>query len=440
MIESLKSFITKNQLLEEGQRLLLACSGGVDSMVLAELLCKLNIALGIAHVHHGLRPLESDLEHTFVKAYCLHRSIPFHSTKLDPVQLESMGSNMQDTARVQRYAFFNDVCAEHGYDRIATAHHLDDNIETLVHRFLRGTGIKGLTGIPYKRGNIIRPLMFARKAEILAYAQKNKIEYKEDSSNEHLKYDRNYLRNFLLPELEKRYAQVDKRLLGNIEKFKEAYDALDLFVEEKKNSLLKAEGDSYYLMKQQLSPYLDNAYFIYRLLKDFGFSRTQATDICNAFDKTSKKFLSKGFSLTIERDRIVIKKNEEINQFEKISIPSFPFTCTLDQNTSLLFSEKAAKDVAFANFQAVFDKSKLSGALSIARWVEGDRFKPLGMHGQTQKIKDFLLHVKHPAHEKKTCLVLKNDDEIAWVIPYRISELFCLDESTETAITVELIN
>lgn len=438
MIESLKSFIAKNHLVGSDEKILLACSGGIDSMVLADALIKLSYKIGIAHVDHGLRDAESDADHDFVKAFCLLHAVPFHASKLKLKEETVRAGNLQEIAREARYDFFNELCQEHGYVVIATAHHVDDNIETILHRLLRGTGIKGMAGIPVKRDNIIRPLLFATKKEITAYATENDIKYREDSSNAKNTYTRNFLRNEILPKLDSHYDNKEKRVLNSIQNFRSEYEILQSLIDEKKASFVHSNGDHYAIEKSQLAPYLHLPYFLFKLVEDFGFNKSQCEEIYRAWHDISKQFHSNKYTLVVDRSKLIIKENS-LSEIPTSSIDNFPFKYSVSSNSALIFNTLEHRNIDYADYLAVFDKDKLKHPLQIGPWKEGESFKPFGMAGKSQKIKDFLVHVKHPAHAKKECLVLRSGDEIIWVIPYRISELHKVDADTKQLIVVQEI-
>ena len=437
MLESLKSFIAKNKLIASNQQLLLACSGGIDSMVLANLLLKLEQPFAIAHINHGLRNEESDGDADFVRNYCQQQGITFHLTQLNLAYLEETGGNMQSVARDERYAIFEDLCQTHGYVQIATAHHLDDNIETVFHRFFRGTGLKGMTGIPVLRDRIIRPLLFATKKEIIAYANLNEIAYREDSSNTKNKYTRNFLRNQIIPEIAKHYPQLNKRLSASIQNFEGEFALLQHLMEQKKSQLLHITDDLIVIQKDAIQTFLKIPFFLFKLLEEYGLSKTQCENILSAWDDTSKQVLAPDYSLTVERDSLIIKKRDN-KKIAPLQIDAFPFSFRLNSDIILEMKIIPNTGISFSDYQAIFDKSKLCDTLTIDIWNEGDTFKPLGMEGKSQKIKDFLVHVKHPSHAKKECLVLRSGEEIAWVIPYRISEDFKVNENTQELVVVNL--
>ncbi len=436
MVESLKSFIAKNKLIAPKSRIVLAISGGVDSMVMADLFRNLGQHIGIAHVNHGLRAAASDEDQNFVASYCKEHGIAFHCVTLDLSHLKEQGGNMHAESRDLRYRFFEELCEEHGYDAIATAHHLDDNIETLFLRLCRGTGVKGMTGIPIRRGRIIRPLLFTSKEEILAYAQKKKLQYREDASNSEDVYDRNFLRNTILPQLNTRFPQLQKRNSNSLENFNAENSLLDLLLQEKKDALLNKKDGHIYVEKSLLKPYLDSPIFVFKLLEEFGFTKSQSEDLLEAFDQTSKQFITQTHTLTVERETLVIQEIQTSDDLH-IQLDSFPRTVRFSSDHDLEFEVTPNKDILFSDYLAVWDKEKLQEPLVISPWQTGESFKPFGMQGKSQKIKDFLVHVKHPSHAKKDCLVLRSDSKIAWVIPYRISQEFCVDENTKEVIVVK---
>src|ERR1035437_545506 len=273
MLEQLKAFILKEKLFEKADKILLTVSGGVDSIVMCDLFYKAGFSFGIAHCNFKLRGKESEGDEAFVKALAAKYNIPFHTKSFNTKSFaEKKKISIQMSARDLRYAWLKKIANEKKYSFIATAHHLDDSIETFFINILRGTGIAGLQGVPVRHGDIIRPLIFASKKMIREYAEAEKLFWREDSSNFTDKYLRNNIRHHLIPSLKKLNAGFEKTISKELSYFKEAGEIFKKFIEEKKKEIVVEEGK--------------NILFNIKKLKDSGHAETLLHELLRAYDFT----------------------------------------------------------------------------------------------------------------------------------------------------------
>jgi len=447
MLEEFQQFIQKEKLLSsspserggEMPRILVTVSGGVDSVVMCHLFRKAEFSFGIAHCNFKLRGKESDADERFVKTLAEKMHVPFHrkSFRAEPFARRKKLS-VQMAARELRYGWLKRLAKEKKYGCIATAHHLDDSIETFFINLLRGTGIAGLQGIPAKQGNIIRPLLFANKKMIRQYAEKENLQWREDSSNFSDKYLRNRIRHHLIPSLKKLNAGFEKTIVKELSYFKDAAGIFKKFMEEKKREIVEEEGKNILLNIKKLK---DSGYpetILHEVLRAYDFQpETTELIVKKIYGTAGKKFLSPTYRLIKDREFLVLsplKKKTSRTLTVRKNQPAA-------ETAELFFSfehihsppadiRSAAKEVAF------LDADKLFFPLTIRKWEPGDFFYPLGMKGR-KKLSDFLTDVKIPSGEKENAWVLLSKNEIAWVVCHRIDERFKLLPSTKNILRVE---
>ncbi len=402
---------------------LIAVSGGIDSMVCLHIANELNLNIGVAHVNFQLRNNESDYDAELIENYCTKQDIPFHLLVKNAKEHASEHKlSIQESARNIRYTFFNSILESYNYQYVVTAHHLNDNIETLFINLNRGSGLKGLSGIPSVRDRIIRPLLSASKNSIIEYADMLQIAYREDSSNKELKYDRNYIRNIIIPSINDQFPTFNKGVQSSISAINQDYSLLMDLVNEKISPLVKMNGACYHIEYKNDIPEL----IWYHYLRKFGFNYDQVKDLVSNNHQSGKKFISDKYTLYIDRTSWLI--NDRISD-ENI-IYSIPFNSSLDKPIKLHCSP--IEKPTFLNSPvdtAYFDADKLTFPLQLRKWLPGDKIKPIGMKG-TKKISDLLIDQKTSIPDKNKTYVLLSNNKIIWVIGKKISADFLIDEST----------
>lgn len=443
MLDTVRKYISQNQLFEERQHLLLAVSGGVDSVVLVDVLSHFqSYSLSIAHCNFQLRGKESDQDETFVAHLAQEYQLPLFVKRFDTQEFASKNKlSIQVAARQLRYAWFDEVLLSQQIPLLVTAHHQNDNIETVIYNLAKGTGIAGLHGILPKNGNIARPFLCVSKEEILQYATKNQLTWREDSSNESDKYSRNLIRHHIIPILKQLNPNLESTFQENTEKIYAVENVFRSTVKEFKNRVLKEIDAIYYLDIEVIRKESENQIKLYEILKDFGFNYSQIKQIINTLDsEAGKLFTSHTHTLVKDRKHLVLApiqaKNEAI-KFEKKSpiVTHHNFTLEL-----YIFSK--SPDIQFptdANI-AYLDFDKLSENLTVRNFEQGEEFYPLGMKGKKKKLSDFLNDIKIPLNLKNQVLLLLSDKQIAWVIGHRIDDRFKITEKTQTVLEVRYIN
>jgi tRNA(Ile)-lysidine synthase len=446
MLESLEKYIFQNHLFNKEDKLLVAVSGGVDSMVLFELLKKLNYPIAIAHCNFQLRGKESDEDEQFVADYALKSGIPFYKKcfNTEGYALENKVGT-QEAARDLRYAWFLELIQLIDYQYIVTAHHATDNIETVLFNFSNGAGLRGMKGILPKKREIVRPLLWAKKSEIIAYAEEQEIEYREDSSNFTAKYTRNYIRHKILPEFKNLNPNFEKTASENINRFKEAHVLLDFFIEKAKKDIVQTIDNQIFIDKNKLQTYPSVTTLLFEILRDYGFNNSQVEDILWGNDYVTKigtKFYSANYELLIDRDFYILR--EKIGQNTEGPPSTFFFINEEDttlkiHHSSFIIHHSFAPNIELEKSEntAQFDFETLSFPLKLRRWQIGDVFQPLGMKGKKQKLSDYFAHNKFSDFDKEKVWVLETEkDEICWIVGHRMDDRFKLTDDTKHCISI----
>jgi len=434
MREVFISHIQSRQLLLPQHRYLLACSGGMDSMALANLLLQAGIPFDIAHVNFKLREEESDGDQSFVENWAQKHQINFHLKIADTKYLSlSQGISIQMAAREIRYAFFEEIRAKFNLNGILLAHHEDDQLETIFLNLLRGTGIEGVYGMSERKGWLIRPLLPFSRAELTDFMKSGGLEWREDSSNEKSDYKRNKLRHHGLPTILSLEADARKNLLTSFERLKDTGRAFSgLFDYWKATSIVEKDGI-------QLLKYSDIAHLpggaslLYFWLRSFGFNSDQTQQIWESLAeiKPGTVFIGKDFQLWLDRKEMMLCPKPF--PFETLHIQKNDPELNLPEGTYDISrsSEPQAIDLRLQN--ALLDLDRLEFPLEIRLWKEGDRFFPLGMQSE-KKISDFLIDLKVPLPKKQEVKVLVSGNKIAWVIGMRIADWAKITPATRQTI------
>ncbi len=412
--------ISAKKLWKPNQRLLLALSGGADSVALFHLLKESGFSFSAAHCNFKLRGEESEEDEHFVTNLCKKHKIKLYTKSFDTMlYARDKKLSVQMAARELRYNYFNELLST-GYDILLTAHHADDNIETFFVNLIRGTGIKGLSGIPIQNNKIVRPLLYFSRKEIMGYIKRKKINYREDSSNSEDKYLRNKLRLKIIPELEKLNPSLKETILKEIGLIRKYHSLVEKhLLELEKSVVIKTHEDEKIEITKLLSTD-EPELFLYQWLNKYGFSSSSYESIVLALNGIpGKVFYSQTHVLLIDRRHLVLKK---VNQKTEKEYVIFDVTDTLNKNikmelvSALKIDDK--KNVAYLN------KQKLIFPMKVRKWKLGDKFKPLGLN-RYKKLSDFFVASKLNRFEKEKIKVLENaNGDIIWVINHRIDERY----------------
>ena len=438
LIDKFRGYWEARQYVLPGGIVMLAVSGGEDSMVMADLFLKCGIAFAVAHCNFGLRGEAADLDEQLVHDWCKANEIKFHSVKFDTKQkAEEWKKGIQETARILRYEWFELMRTHHKYAKIVTAHHANDNVETLLINLFKGTGISGLHGIKPENGHIIRPLLFATKEMISAYAGANNIVYREDASNASDDYLRNAVRHNVVPAIEQWFPNAVVNVNESIVRFAEAEILYKKAIEQARKKLVEQRGQDYYIPILKLRHYTPLDTIIYELVQPFGFSSAQAPHVLSLLDsETGRYIISETHRIIRNRDFLVVTTIPAITA-DIIVIEAAP--CTVDLGKfSYSFSIQAKPEVISADVnEACLDMGKIEFPVFLRKWRTGDYLYPFGMKMKKKKVSRLLIDIKVPLHEKEEIRILECSKRVAWVSGIRIDERFKVKESTEKVLVVK---
>ncbi|MCX8021005.1 MAG: tRNA lysidine(34) synthetase TilS [Chitinophagaceae bacterium] len=447
--------VKARQLFSVRDRLLLAVSGGVDSVVLCELCRQGGFTFEMAHCNFRLRGEESDRDEHFVRSLGEKYQVPVHVRRFDTAPYaQEKKISVQEAARALRYEWFSRCVEEmkakfcrpdseqfmpgiHVY--LVTAHHADDSIETVFMNLFRGTGLHGLTGIPEKNDFIRRPLLCFFKQELADFAREQQLMFVEDSSNASPEYTRNYLRNDWIPAVQQIYPRVKENLYRNIERFRETERLYKLAVGEIKKKLMKKKGEEWHIPVKQLMQF-NNRALIYEIISEFGFTEKQIDEVVKLAEALSGKYIDAPDG----KYRIVKHRHWLIMHATREAQASL---FVIEENTdSVIFpggrlslrkkNENNPSPLPGQNKVRV-DAGEIQFPLILRRWKAGDYFYPLGMK-KKKKIARFLIDLKLSKPEKENVWVLESQKKIIWVLGYRIDERFKITERTEDYLELTL--
>lgn len=441
MLKRFQQFIAQEHLLAPGQRVLLAVSGGMDSVVMTTLFSHSEFEFGIAHCNFRLRGKESDADEQLVQQLAKTLQVPFLSKSFDLTEATNQpGTSVQMAARDARYAWLQDTRTEHNFDVIATAHHLDDSIETALHNYIRGTGFSGLRGVPARSNKIIRPVLFAHHHEIEAYAQEHKIVYRKDASNSSPAYTRNRIRNEILPILREINPGIEHSLSENLKHFKELEFIVKRELSRTKRRLLLKRHNEWFIPINLLRklPYKRSALF--EALREFGINITQVDEILTSLDKEpGKVWTSKSHRIIKDRRFLIVATNKQSEQtwltIEKESsrVQANGIALSFSMPSAVGYELNTMKNVAS------IDMDKLTFPLTLRKWKQGDHFYPFGMKGK-KKVSKFFKDEKMDLASKERTWILCSGERIVWVVGHRLDHRFRVTEGTRKVFRVEIIN
>ena len=441
--ENFLSYIKEQNLFNNYQNLLLAVSGGLDSMVLLDLCLKAGFNISVAHCNFNLRGAESDGDAALVHEVTLKNSIPFYQNSFDTKDYASSHKvSTQVAARELRYQWFYALLDEIKIKTnqpafCVTAHHANDDIETLLMNFFKGTGMAGLKGMLPIQNKIIRPLLFAERKELEKYAQENDIIYREDSSNADNKYTRNYFRNELIPSLETVYPQVIENLKNNLQRFKAANEVYEEAIEKKLAKLMQLKGVNIEIAIPTLENNAGKDALLFEIAKKFNFNAAQVASLQNLLGAETGKFILSGTHRILKNRKWLIISPLE-NEIETIYIIN-------ESDSSLIFGE-AEIIIKKDSLSVKIDSNPLTAQLSaknikfpllLRKRKQGDYFYPLGMK-KKKKISKYLSDLKLSALQKESVWLLESDKKILWVVGHAIDDRFKIKTTSADILTLAL--
>jgi tRNA(Ile)-lysidine synthase len=441
--QTVLKFIEEKKLFKPGDKVLIALSGGPDSVFLSYLLNKfkkkLKIEIGAFHVNHTLRGKSADADESFCREFTKNLRIEFSSVKIDVNKIaEKNKISTEEAGREVRYSELQKYSKKYHFDKIVTAHTADDNAETILLNLIKGTGLKGISGIPIVRENIVRPLLSIRKSEILNCLNENKIKFQIDKTNLSNDYERNFIRNEIIPRIKaKLNPSIEESLFYSSEIFKDYYSYIQNEVNLLSKSALKKAKDNAFVLSNEIQgihPVIRREFLKAAVERNF-FVQSTFNDIKNlelliTQQKGKKINLANGLSAVKEKDGILISKN--LDEFHTQLTRVFIGKENQINGFKLFLLPKGRSDIKFSSegLREFISADNIEGPLFVRNWTEGDRFIPLGMKG-FKKISDFLTDQNVASSEKKKQLVLTDKNRIVWVIGLRIDERFKITKATK---------
>ena len=441
LLDRFQHYIRENALLSMEDRVLLTVSGGVDSMVMLSLFVRSGYDIGVAHCNFQLRGEEAEEDEVMVEEEAVKYGVPFYNIRFDTKgEMERTGDSMEMAARRLRYEWFRQLSEEHGYTVVATAHHADDSIETFFINLLRGTGLRGLTGISVVNGRIIRPLLFASRREILDYAHANGIRFREDSSNRSTKYLRNKIRLGLVPRIREINPRFTDVMSQNIQRLTDA----QLFINhgiERIRAVVQDHRDGFiYIDPSKIDTAFPVDFVIYELLNTYGFKSDVVEALCHTLHHgvTGRRFYSKEYVAYVDRGNIVLSRiTAEDDCAVEIAGTARKVYCGNGVFYLEVFDIDNIDTLHQPENVALLDADRLHFPLVARRWQEGDAMVPLGMEGH-KKVSDMLVDMKVSLPEKQRQFVLLNGEngDIVWLVGRRIDDRYRVTSATENVLRI----
>ena len=440
MFSDFQKHIKNNFSFLKGKKLLIAISGGLDSIVLSNLFHKMEYDISFAHCNFHLRGIDSDLDEKFVIEKADEFNIKYYITHFNTFDhAKKNRQSIQMAARELRYSWFRELLKIHGFDYLLTAHHADDNLETFLINLTRGTGLEGLTGIPEIKNKTIRPLLPFTKIEIENYAKENNLSWREDRSNDDTKYLRNKIRHELIPIFNEinpafmeSFANTLNYLKGSDQIIKDRITNVQQQIITQEESLIKFDIEKLKKLNNP-KPYL------FELFRDYGF--TEWNDVFDLLDSQSgKQIISKTHRLIKDRDYLLLVKRENVSSQEieitesghKVKVDSFNLIiedCSNPPHQIIL--TKGSGGIIY------IDKDLLSFPLHVRKWQKGDYFYPFGMKGK-KKLSKYFKDEKLSLFEKENIWLLCSENKIVWILNRRLDERFKITEQTKKILKLEI--
>lgn len=472
LLERFIKNIKNENLFQKRDYLLLAVSGGIDSVVLCELCSQAGFDFEIAHCNFQLRGKESERDEQFVKELGKKYNIPVSVKKFETEKYAAeKKKSIQVAARELRYAWFEELLKEvsgsryqvsgNKYEKnttnslshrtseivhrtlLLTAHHANDNIETLLMNFFKGTGIKGLQGILPKQGKIIHPLLFAKKEEIRSFAKEYNLSFVEDSSNITDKYTRNYFRNQLIPSIQKVFPEVEENLLNNIERFKEAEILYRQAIDLHKKKLLEFKDKEIHIPVLKLLKAQPLKTIVYEVIKEYGFTAHQTDEVFHLLKSGSGKYVSSTTYKIIKDRKWIIISPHNTNEASNILIDADDKKIVFENGQlELIKIERTDKLFSTENSIAMLDAKDITYPLLLRKWKQGDYFYPLGMQNLPagrrgkKKLSRFFIDQKISIADKEKIWVIESSKKIAWIVGRRIDDRFKITPATKKILKI----
>jgi len=441
MLQKIQSYINENQLLAPDKTVVVAVSGGADSVALWHILKNLGYDCAIAHCNFHLRGEESNRDEEFVRRLAEKYQTPFYKIDFDTAKYaDENGISIEMAARDLRYEWFYRLLDELQAQAIAVAHHADDNIETMLMNLVRGTGLRGLTGIPNKNDKVVRPLLCCSRKEIEQYLRENDLDFVEDSTNKLNDYQRNKIRNQIIPLLEQINPSVRQTLYETSERLGETYKIYSEKIKYISEKIVSYEANTTKINIEKLKQETAYKTILFEILHPFGFNSAVIGQISETLCKESgKQFFSETHCLLKDRDFLIVHKKQSLDD---------NIIYTISENTEKIrepIEIQFKKITKTADFQVSknrneinVDFAKLQFPLTLRRWRKGDIFQPFGLKGK-KKVSDFFIDNKLSLIEKKSYWLLLSGNEIVWIVGYRTDHRFRVTDTTSEVLQLSVV-
>lgn len=439
MLLRFTNYIKEKCLFNQADTILVGVSGGIDSVVLLDLLDKAGFAVSIAHCNFRLRGADSDLDEHFVEGLARKYDVPVFKTSFDTVDYARENKiSVEMAARELRYNWFEMIRSTHHFDHIAVAHHRDDQVETFFLNLTRGTGVNGLIGMRPKNGKIVRPLLFASRDDIEHYRHEHFLDFREDLSNQTTEYQRNKIRHNLLPVMDSLNPSFREALIKTMSYLEDFSTICDHAIQQTWERVAVRKENDYYISIPELKLLDPLRTYLFEFLKPYGFNSMVVGEVVSSLDGISgKQFFSPGYRLIHDRDALILTKlrPETRKQYyleEGVQEVTFP----VHLKVSVLHRTGNFK-IPESTFVAYIDRDQIQFPLLIRRWQQGDYFKPLGMKG-LKKISDYFIDIKLSLTEKENVWILANGEQVVWIIGYRLDDRYKITSGTQHVLKLEI--
>ena len=441
MLQKVETYIQKYQLLIHEKPVIVGVSGGTDSVFLLHALISLGYNCLLAHCNFHLRGVESDRDEQFVRELAKTNKLQSYFIDFDTSKFAAKkGISIEMAARELRYNWFEQLMDENEAQAIAVAHQADDNIETLLMNLVRGTGIKGLTGMQPRNNDVVRPLLCLTREEIEQYLIKHDLEHVEDSTNSESEYQRNKFRNEVLPLLEEINPSVRQTLYNTQKNLNGNYEIYQQAVQRIENEITEFESGTFKINIQKLKKQIQVPTILFELLQSYGFGSAEVNQIVEQLDgESGKTFYSFGYRLVRDREYLLVEKREPVSNHiyfieKNISQITEPIELVIRKKTV-----QSGFQISKSQIRVQVDASKLKFPLELRHWTEGDSFYPFGMQNR-KKVSDYFIDNKFSLPEKEKTWLLVSDNEIIWIIGSRLDNRFRISETTTEIVEFELFS
>ena len=439
ILSTIKQYIVDNNLPAAPCRVVIGVSGGADSVALLDILVRLGYDCIVAHCNFHLRGEESDRDAAFVQSLCSKYSLPSCFIDFDTEAFAKRNSiSIEMAARELRYNWFEEIRKDNNSDYIAVAHHRDDSVETVLLNLIRGTGIRGLTGISPQNGYLIRPLLAISRSQILNYLQERELSYVDDCTNSEDVYTRNKIRLNIIPLLETINPSVKEAIIRTSEHLAQAEKIYNNYIDEARATILDGNTINIDKLLHQVEPKA----VLYELLSPYRFNTATVDSIFNSLNNQSGKvFLSEDYKIVKDRTFLFLEKILKGNKGDE------SYTISLDEAGVTLLSHPLVLSISiidkkpnfsFANDRRIFygDYYKLQQPLTLRRWRQGDWFIPFGMKGR-KKVSDYFSDNKFSLIDKENTWLLCSENNIVWIVGHRGDNRYRVDDKTKKMIVIE---